>query len=194
MCMKQHLEQERSILNRTDFSMREKQPEPSLELIETCHYLSETEYKGKNMTKMVLSSLAQGILMLYSNMYTHISRPIWYPGFSLERIKKKFLVIMCSHSLVSSPSWVSSVLCFYTILSSVTVPWYLNWWCYRSLDDHNPVLVVIFVSLVNQYITGIIVWKKPKHNSGSFLWHRCQCFTGIHKRISTVSNSEEDSL
>lgn len=90
-CMKQHL-QVCSILNRMDFSMREKQPGHGLELIETCHYIIATEYKGKNMIKMVLSSLVQGIVMLYSDMYFHISRPIWYLGFSLERIKKKFLL------------------------------------------------------------------------------------------------------
>lgn len=75
--MKQHL-QVCSILNRTDFSMQEKQPDPGLELIETCQYIIATEYKGKNMIKMVLSSLVHSILMLFSDMYFHISRSIWY--------------------------------------------------------------------------------------------------------------------
>lgn len=113
---------------------QEKQPEPGLELIETCHYIIATEDKGKNIIKMVLSSLAQGILMLNSDIYIHMSRSIWYPGFRSERIKKEFLLSMHSHSRVSQSSWVSRVLCFYRISSSVTVPWYLSWWCYRGQD------------------------------------------------------------
>lgn len=33
--------------------MQEEQPEPGLELIEMCHYITATEYKGKNIIKMV---------------------------------------------------------------------------------------------------------------------------------------------
>lgn len=68
-----------------------------------------TEYRGKNIIKMLLSSLVQGILMLISDIDIHISRPIWYPGFILERTKKKFLLSMHSHSLVLPSSRVSFV-------------------------------------------------------------------------------------
>lgn len=134
MCMKQHLGHGCSILNGPHFSMQEKQLKPGLDLIEKCHFITVTfSYIHLNgwtqSTWCPLSSSVQVILMLYSDMYIHILSPILCPGFRLERIKKKSLLLtMHSHSMVSPTPQVSSVLCFQKMSNSLTVLFSFNWW------------------------------------------------------------------